>query len=96
MSKIFQPAYNLKISVSDGRTQVGSRTLSVHLTSEYVSTQSDKKSYLSFALPLSPICHDVGDMEKPHYELSYAMHDLYDSYKIARKSYDFIVYYFVC
>jgi hypothetical protein len=35
-------------------------------------------------------------MEKPHYELSYAMHDLYDSYKIARKSYDFIVYYFVC
>jgi len=86
MSKIFQPAYNLKISVSDGRTQVGSRTLSVHLTSEYVSTQSDKKSYLPFAPPpLLPICHDVGDMEKPHYELSYAMYDLYDSYKIARK-----------
>ena len=50
MSKIFQPAYNLKISVSDGRTQVGSRTLSVHLTSEYVSTQSDI-SHLSHLPP---------------------------------------------
>jgi len=90
-----KPHYELSYAMTF-TIQVGSRTLSVHLTSEYVSTQSDKKSYFSFALPLSPICHDVGDMEKPHYELSYAMHDLYDSYTIARKSYDFIVYYFVC